>query len=178
MFIWDNIHIFHFTTFILFLQNGLKVNICLVVFAPKNTRATHACKQHGGCSGINPNSAHQYSLELDSLISWQFCGSSVACVESLVLCAAFRFALPLTNRTMALSKGATKKHIIDHPNPRSVLWRYFGFVPIDGQSDIPNKGCAICKLCFRKFQSKEIASGHIQSLKTHLGKCHPELVDK
>jgi hypothetical protein len=79
---------------------------------------------------------------------------------------------------MALSKGATNIRIVDHPNPRIVLWRYFGFVPMDDQSDIPNKECAICKLCFQKFQGKEIARRNIDSLKTHLRKCHPELVDK
>jgi hypothetical protein len=32
---------------------------------------------------------------------------------------------------MALSKGATPIRIIDHPNPRTVIWRHFGFVPLD-----------------------------------------------
>jgi hypothetical protein len=34
-------------------------------FGAKKQRATRACKQHGGCSVINPNPAHQYSLEVD-----------------------------------------------------------------------------------------------------------------
>lgn len=46
---------------------------------------------------------------------------------------------------MALSKGATPIRIIDHPNPSTVIWRHFGFVPLDDESNIPNRRRAICK---------------------------------
>jgi hypothetical protein len=79
---------------------------------------------------------------------------------------------------MASSKNASKTRIIDHPSPLLVLWRHFGFQPINDQSEIPNRECAICKMCLQKFETKIDNGSYYRKLKVHLAKYHPELVDE